>query len=114
MAAQEEWTQTVIQEILYKQTNKKKITLFLTVRVVKQCHRLPREAVEPSSLEIHKTQLDTVLSNLLDLNVLEKGSWRYLSASTILRPVNINEIGLPTTTLITVRFLETFFLFLSQ
>lgn len=24
MAAQEEWTQTVIQEILYKQTNKKK------------------------------------------------------------------------------------------
>ena len=36
-----------------------------TVKVTEQWNRLPREVVEPSSSEILKTQLDTVLSSLL-------------------------------------------------
>lgn len=38
---------------------------FIIVRVVEVCHRLPTEAVESSPLEILRSQLDTVLSNLL-------------------------------------------------
>lgn len=34
---------------------------FFTVRVVKQRTGLPREAVEPPSLEVFKSHLDTVL-----------------------------------------------------
>lgn len=39
----------------------------LTVRVIKEWQRLPREVMQPPSLEmhIHKTQLDTDLSHLL-------------------------------------------------
>lgn len=36
---------------------------FFMVRVVK--HRLPREAVKSPSLEVFKTQLDTVVGNML-------------------------------------------------
>jgi len=35
------------------------------MRVTEHWNRLPRKAVESSSLEILKTQLDKVLSNLL-------------------------------------------------
>lgn len=38
---------------------------FLTVRVVKQWNRVPREAVESLSLQIFKTQLDIAPGNLL-------------------------------------------------
>ncbi|KFV84834.1 hypothetical protein N308_11165, partial [Struthio camelus australis] len=38
---------------------------FFTVRVVEHWHKLPREAVEPPSLEIFKTQLAMALGNLL-------------------------------------------------
>lgn len=45
---------------------------FLTIRVMEHWKRLPREAVQPPSLEMHilKTQLDTDLSNLLKLTLL--------------------------------------------
>lgn len=52
---------------------------FSTVRMLKHCHRLPREAVQPLSLEIFKPQLgmalskasvgDTALSRGLDLTI---------------------------------------------
>ena len=48
--------------------NTRKITF--TVRLVEHWHRLPGEAVEAPSLELFKTQLDTVLSNLLQLTLL--------------------------------------------
>jgi len=35
------------------------------VRVVKHCHRLPREVVKYVSLEMFKTRLHMLLSNLL-------------------------------------------------
>ncbi|GAB0185421.1 hypothetical protein GRJ2_001007400 [Grus japonensis] len=38
---------------------------FFTLRVTKHWHRLPREVVEPPSLEIFKTCLDMILCNLL-------------------------------------------------
>jgi len=37
---------------------------FFTMRVVKHWHRLPREAVAASSLEVFKARLDGALSNL--------------------------------------------------
>lgn len=45
---------------------------FLTRRVIEHWKRLPREVVQPPSLEMHilKTQLDTDLSNLLKLTLL--------------------------------------------
>jgi len=50
--------------------NKKKLNLntrkhFFTARETEQWHRLPREVVESPSLEVFKSQLDTVLVNLL-------------------------------------------------
>ncbi|KFU89825.1 hypothetical protein M959_01923, partial [Chaetura pelagica] len=38
---------------------------FLSVRVVRQWHRLPREAVDAPSLEVFKARLDGALSNLV-------------------------------------------------
>jgi len=38
---------------------------FLTMRVVKHWNRLPREAVDASSLEVFKARLDGALSNLV-------------------------------------------------
>ncbi|KFR16631.1 hypothetical protein N306_04317, partial [Opisthocomus hoazin] len=38
---------------------------FFTMRVVKYWNRLPREAVDASSLEVFKARLDGALSNLV-------------------------------------------------
>ncbi|KFM13996.1 hypothetical protein AS27_12634, partial [Aptenodytes forsteri] len=38
---------------------------FFTVRVVRHCKRLPREAVDAPSLEVFKARLDVALSNLV-------------------------------------------------
>ncbi|KFR17191.1 hypothetical protein N306_06173, partial [Opisthocomus hoazin] len=38
---------------------------FFTVRVVRQWHRLPREAVDAPSLETFKARLDGAQSNLV-------------------------------------------------
>ncbi|KFP10359.1 hypothetical protein Z169_12155, partial [Egretta garzetta] len=38
---------------------------FFTMRVVKHWNRLPREAVEATSLETFKARLDVALSNLI-------------------------------------------------
>ncbi|KFV88544.1 hypothetical protein N308_11737, partial [Struthio camelus australis] len=38
---------------------------FFTVRVTEHWNRLPREVVEPPSLEIFKTRLDAILGNVL-------------------------------------------------
>jgi len=42
---------------------------FFTVRVVKDWHRFPREAVEAPSLEPFKARLDRALSNLVWLKM---------------------------------------------
>ncbi|KFQ31837.1 hypothetical protein N332_14745, partial [Mesitornis unicolor] len=38
---------------------------FFTVRVVRHCNRLPREAVDAPSLEVFKARLDRALDNLV-------------------------------------------------
>jgi len=38
---------------------------FFTMRVVRHCNRLPREAVAAPSLEVSKARLDGALSNLM-------------------------------------------------
>ncbi|KFQ22925.1 hypothetical protein N332_03478, partial [Mesitornis unicolor] len=38
---------------------------FFTLRVVRRWHRLPREAVDASSLEVFKARLDGALGNLV-------------------------------------------------
>jgi len=43
--------------------------------VIKQWNRLPRYVVEFPSVEILKTQLGTVLGNLLQLTLLEEGGF---------------------------------------
>jgi len=39
--------------------------IFFTMRVVKHWHRLPREVVDATSLEVFKVRLDGALSNLI-------------------------------------------------
>jgi len=39
------------------------------MRVVKHCHRLPREVVDAPSLETFKVRLDGALSNLTKLKI---------------------------------------------
>ncbi|KGL92258.1 hypothetical protein N301_00387, partial [Charadrius vociferus] len=38
---------------------------FFTLRVVRHWNRLPREAVDPPSLEVFKARLDVALGNLV-------------------------------------------------
>jgi len=47
------------------------------VRVVKHWHRLPREVVDPPSLETFKVRLDGALSNLIELkmSLFIAGGW---------------------------------------
>jgi len=40
---------------------------FFTIRVVRQWHRLPREAVDAPSLKALRARLDGALSNLMEL-----------------------------------------------
>lgn len=75
-----QWIQTETQEIPFKIRN----TLFV-VRIVKHCHRLPREVIETPVPEMFKTQLYTVCGSLLwasrDLDwIIAKGP----SSSTVL------------------------------
>lgn len=63
---------------------------FFTVRVTKHCYRLPREIVEPLSLEIFKSHLDMGLGKgppvaQLQLGVGSPGLQRWLQTSTTLR-----------------------------
>ncbi|PKU43143.1 hypothetical protein llap_6545 [Limosa lapponica baueri] len=48
---------------------------FFLVRVAEPWKRLPREGVESPSLEIFKTHLDAVLSDVLWATLLWQGSW---------------------------------------
>lgn len=45
---------------------------FFTVKVTEQCHRLPRQVVEWSSLETFGRQRDMVVGSLLQVSVLEQ------------------------------------------
>lgn len=64
-----QWAQAEVQEIPFKHKNIFKVT------VVKQWNRLPREITESPSLEIFRTWLDKVLSNLSLLTAaLSRGS----------------------------------------
>ena len=47
-----------------------KIKHFFTARVIEYWNSLPREVEDSPSLEILKTQLDTAMSNLLQLTLL--------------------------------------------
>ena len=47
---------------------------FFTVRVTEHWNRLPREVVEPPSLEIFKTRLDAILCNALG-DPAQHGGW---------------------------------------
>lgn len=55
--------------------NMRKRLEFFSVKVVKHWSRMPREVVESILLEILKAQLDTVMSRLLPLTLLEQGTW---------------------------------------
>lgn len=57
---EKQWVQTEAQEIPFKLRN-----AFFLVRVVRHCHRLPRDASETPVSEMFKTQLDTVWGSLL-------------------------------------------------
>lgn len=47
--------------------------LVLTVRVTENWHRLPRESVESTSLELSRNHLNRVLGNWLQVSLLEHG-----------------------------------------
>jgi len=48
---------------------------FFPLRATEPWNRLPREVVEPPSLEIFKTHLDKVLCSLLWVTLLLQGGW---------------------------------------
>ena len=48
---------------------------FFPLRVTEPWHRLPREAVESSSLEIFQARLDKVLCSLLWVTLLQQEGW---------------------------------------
>ena len=48
---------------------------FLNMRMRETWHRLPREVVKSSSLEIFKSHVDMVLDNLLWVALLREGGW---------------------------------------
>ena len=48
---------------------------FLTPRVSKHWHRLPREVTESSCLEIFTVCLEMVLGNKIQMAQLEQGAW---------------------------------------
>ncbi|KAK4823943.1 hypothetical protein QYF61_008329, partial [Mycteria americana] len=62
----------MICSITFPSTEVRKIN-FLTVRVIEHWNRLPRELVGSPSLELFKTQLDTVLGNLFYLTLFSAG-----------------------------------------
>ncbi|KAK4823411.1 hypothetical protein QYF61_001785 [Mycteria americana] len=70
-----QWAQMGIQEIPRRHRK-----VFI-VRMVKHRNRLPREVEESPSLEILKSQLDTALSNLLSLTLLQAGPWTRRSSA---------------------------------
>lgn len=47
--------------------------LFLTVRVTENWHKLPRESMESTSLELSRNHLNRVLGNWLQVSLLEHG-----------------------------------------
>jgi len=51
--------------------------MFFTMRVVKHCHRLPRDVVDEPPLETLKVRLDRALSNLVELwvSLFIAGGW---------------------------------------
>lgn len=61
-----EWAQIEIQEIPFKHTEK----LFFTMKVGKECNRLPKGVVESPFSKLLGAQLDIVQSVLLLLTVL--------------------------------------------
>jgi len=65
--------------------NRKKHTF--GVRVTKHWHRLPREVVDPTSLEILKSHLFVVLGSWLLEALLEHGGWTGWSPEV---PCNLN------------------------
>lgn len=56
-----EWAQIEIQEIPFRHTEK----LFFTMKVGKDCNRLPKEVVESPFSKLLGAQLDIVLRGLL-------------------------------------------------
>jgi len=60
-------------KVKYKGFHLNRIEKPFTVRAVRHWHRLPREAVASPSLELFKTQLDTVLGNELYMTLLKQG-----------------------------------------
>lgn len=62
-----EWMRGNGQKLEYRKFN---LNIILYCCEMKHCDRLPREVMEFLSMEIIKTQLATILSNLLELTLL--------------------------------------------